>query len=105
MSIGATAGKEPDHIDDADLLSLDEMRGAMKDFNKAALTNVERATVQGLLEEVNGLKALCHETIEQNNRLVGLYQTLRNEFNQFRSLHAATLSIALNGGSTAPDDG
>lgn len=104
MTIGATSGKEPDHVDDGDLLSLDEMRGAMKELNAAELTNRERATVRGLMDEVAALKKMCHETIENNNKLINLYQTFRNEFNQFKAMHAASLSLRLGGGSTTPED-
>jgi len=102
--IPATEGKEPDYIQDEDLLSLDEMRGAMKDLNKAALTNVEKATVAGCLKEIELLKKMVAESNENNNKLVGLYSTMRNEFQVFKTNHAASLTMRVNGGSTTPED-
>jgi len=102
--IGATTGKEPDHVDDEDLLSLDEMRGAMKDITAAALTNSEKATVCGVMSEMKALKAIMAKQDEQHARLVNLYSTLRNEFNTFKANHAASLNVRINGGSTSPED-
>jgi len=103
-NIGATNGKEPDHIEDEDLLSLDEMRGAMKDITAAALTNSEKATVRGVMSEMQVLKEMMAKQDEQNNRLVNLYSTLRNEFDTFKMTHAASLNVRINGGSTSPED-
>lgn len=103
-NIGATTGKEPDHIDDDDLLSLDEMRGAMKEISAAALTNSEKATVRGVMNEMQVIKAMMAQQDEQNNRLVNLYSTLRNEFDTFKANHAASLNLRINGGSTTPED-
>jgi len=102
--IGATTGDEPDYVDDEDLLSLDEMRGAMKDITAAALTNSEKATVRGVMSEMQVLKEMMAEQDEQNNRLVNLYSTLRNEFDMFKANHAASLNVRVNGGSTTPED-
>lgn len=104
MAIGATTGKEPDHVDDEDLLSLDEMRGAMKEFNAAALTRVEKATVQGCLDELEKVKMMMAEIVEQNNRLVGLYGTMKNEFAQFQQQRIKELTVRVNTGSTTPED-
>jgi len=103
-NIGATTGKEPDHIEDEDLLSLDEMRGAMKDITAAALTNSEKATVRGVISEMQVLKDMMAKQDEQNNRLVNLYSTLRNEFDTFKANHAASLNVRINGGPTSPED-
>lgn len=103
MSIGATTGKEPDHVDDADLLSLDEMREAMKDLSAAALTNVERATVRGVLVELDIVKGMMGELEAQNARLVNLYTGMKNEFDQFRAQRAMEL-ISRGGGSTTPGE-
>lgn len=102
--IGATEGKEPDHVQDEDLASLDELRGTMKAISAAALTTGERATVQGLHDEMQILKAMLLETSEQNNHLVNLYQTLKAEFNVFRANHTASLNLRVNSGSTTPED-
>lgn len=102
--IGATTGDEPDYVDDEDLLSLDEMRGAMKDITAAALTNSEKATVRGVMSEMQVLKEMMAEQDEQNNRLVNLYSTLRNELDTLKASHAASLNLRVNGGSTTPED-
>lgn len=103
MTIGATEGKEPDHIDDADLLSLDDMRGAVKDLTEARLSQVERATVQGVLDEMEILKQMRAEDIEQMNRIVNLYEGLRKEFDQFRNQRVLELQ-SRGGGSTTPGE-
>ena len=81
--------------DDSDPLSLEEMRGD--------LSRVERATVNGLQKELEIVKTMLHETNEQNNRLVGLYETLRAEFTQFQQQRAIELNMRVNHGPTAPD--
>jgi hypothetical protein len=104
MNVGATTGKEPDHVADEDLLSVDQMRGAMKEISAAALTNIEKATVAGCIAEVAALKAMMLEYAEQNNRLVNLYSTMKAEFEQFKALHAASMSVGIAGGSTTKED-
>jgi hypothetical protein len=81
--------------DDSDPLTKEEMRGA--------LTKVERATVNGLQREMEILKEMRAEDMEQMNRLVGLYTTLRNEFTQFQQQRAIELNMRVNHGPTAPD--
>lgn len=103
-NVGATTGKEPDHIDDEDLLSLDEMRGTMKDIKAAALTNSEKATVRGVMNEMQAIKKMMAEQDEQNNRLVNLYSTMRGEFDAFKANYAASLNLKVAGGSTTPED-
>lgn len=103
-NIGATTGKEPDYIEDEDLLSLDEMRGTMKEITAAALTNSEKATVRGVMNEMQVLKEMMALQDEQNNRLVNLYSTLRNEFDVFKANYAASLNLKVAGGSTTPED-
>ena len=46
MSIGSTSGKEPDHIEDGDLRTPEQLRGDMKEIIKAKMSLVERAYVQ-----------------------------------------------------------
>jgi len=103
-NLGATTGKEPDHIEDEDLLSLEEMRGTMQDIKAAALTNSEKATVRGVLNEMEVLKDMMAKQDEQNNRLVNLYSTLRGEFDAFKVNYAASLNLKVAGGSTTPED-
>jgi len=104
MSIGATAGKEPDYIEDGDLKSLDEMRGAMKDLHKAKLSLVEKATVEGVMSEIVVVKQQLEMTHEQLRRLIGMYQTLQNEFNQYKQQRILQLHMKVNHGSTSPED-
>ena len=104
MTIGATSGKEPDHIADEDVMSLDEMRGTMKDIHAAALTNAEKATVRGVMSEMAVLKQRMLEADEQNNRLINLYQTLRGEFEVFKTNYVVALGAKIQGGSTTPED-
>ena len=104
MTIGPTTGKEPDHIEDEDLMSLDEMRGTMKDIHAAALTNSEKATVRGVMSEMAVLKKRLLEADEQNNRLINLYQTLRGEFDVFKANYVIALNKKVAGGSTTPED-
>lgn len=103
-NVGTTTGDEPDYVEDADLLSLDELRGTMKDIHAAKLSNAERSTIRGYLDEMKIVKDMLAELTEQNNRLVGLYGTMRAEFEVFKANHAASLSLKINGGSTTPED-
>jgi len=102
--IGATEGKEPDFIQDIDCLSLDQMRGAMKDLSKAKLSLAERATVEGVQTEIVVVKQQLEMTHEQLRRLIGMYQTLQNEFDQFKQQRIAELQLKVNHGSTTSED-
>lgn len=104
MTIGATVGKEPDHIEDGDLKSPEEMRGAMKDIISAKLSLNEKATVQGVQTEITVLKQQLEMTHEQIRRLIGMYQTLQNEFTAFKEQRVRELTMRVNGGSTTPGD-
>ena len=104
MTVGATAGKEPDHIQDEDLKSLDELRGAMKDMHKAKLSLNEKATVDGVQTEIGVLKQQLEMTHEQMRRLIGMYTTLRDEFDQFKRQRLIELNSWVATGSTTPED-
>ncbi len=105
MTIGATTGKEPDHIADADLKTLDELRGAMKDIHKAKLSLNEKATVEGCIVELDVMKQRFVMQGEQINRLIGMYATLRGEFDQLQRQRVIELQSWLaKGGSTTPGD-
>jgi archaellum component FlaC len=104
MTIGATTGKEPDFIDDGDLKSLDEMRGAMKELHQAKLSLNQKATVEGVQTEIQVLKQSLEMTHEQLRHLISLYGTLRNEFDQFQQQRNKELTVRVNGGSTTPED-
>jgi len=104
MTIGATTGKEPDHVDDGDLKTLDELRGEMKTLSAAKLTMGEKATVQGVLTEVQVLKQQMEMTHEQMRRLIGMYSTLRDEFGKLQEQRVKELNVRINGGSTTAED-
>ena len=104
MTIGATSGKKPDHIPDEDVKSLDELRGAMKDMHKAKLSLNERASVEGVMADMAVLKQQMEMTHEQLRRLIGMYQTLQDEFTQYKEQRIKELNVRVNGGSTSPED-
>jgi len=105
MTIGSTSGKEPDHIEDGDLKTLDELRGAMKDMHKAKLSLNEKATVEGVLAQIDVLRQQMEMQGEQMNRLIGMYATMRGEFDEYRKQRVIELQSWLaNGGSTTPED-
>lgn len=103
-NVNATTGHEPDYIEDEDLLSLDEMRGAMKDIIKGKKTLNQQATVAGCLQEMDILKQKLDNCYEKLSRMTALYQTLSNEFTQFKQQRALELNMKVNGGSTTPED-
>jgi len=102
--IGATTGKELDYVDDEDLKTLDELRGEMKTISAARLTMGEKATVQGLLTEIQVLKQQMEMTHEQMRRLIGMYSTMRDEFNVFQAQRVKELNVRVNSGSTTAED-
>jgi hypothetical protein len=104
MNIGATTGKEPNHIADEDLMTLDEMRGAMKGIHDAKLSLNQKATVEGCLTEIGVLKQQFAMQGEQMNRLIGMFQTLSGEFKQYREQRVIELQSWVAGGSTTPED-
>ena len=104
MNIGATSGKETDHIEDGDLMSVEQLRGAMKDIHKAKLSLNQKATVEGCLAEISVLKQQLEMTHEQLRRLIGMYGTLQEQFNQFQQQRIKELNVRVNGGSTSPED-
>lgn len=104
MTIGATTGKEPDHVEDGDLKSVEELRGAYKDMHKAKLSLNEKASVEGVLTELSVVKQQLEMTHEQLRRLIGMYQTLAAEFQQYREQRVKELNVRVNGGSTTPED-
>jgi archaellum component FlaC len=106
MTIGATEGKEPDHISDEDIsmLSLDDMRGAYKDMHDAKLSLNEKASVEGVMTEIQVLKQQLEMTHEQIRSLIGIYGTMAEEFTNFKEQRIAELQMKVNNGSTSPED-
>ena len=104
MTIGATEGKEPDFVQDGDLKTLDELRGAYKDMHEAKLSLNEKATVEGVMTEVLVLKQSLATTHDQLQTLIGLYGTLRAEFDLFQQQRVIELQSQVGTGSTTPED-
>jgi hypothetical protein len=104
-NIGATTGDKPDYVQDEDLKSADELRGALKKLDTARLSLNEKATVAGVRADQQILRQQLEMTHEQLRHLIGLYGTLRNEFDKFQAQRVIELKSWLaNGGSTTPDD-
>jgi len=104
MSIGSTSGKEPDHIEDGDLRTPDELRGDMRAIAAAKLSLAEKATVEGISVEIQVLKQQLEMTHEQMRSLIHIYATLRDQFNAFNEQRIKELNVRVNGGSTTPED-
>lgn len=102
--IGATEGKEPDHIQDEDLRTPDQLRGDMKAIHRAKLSLNEKATVEGVLTQLSIVKQQLEMTHEQMQRLIGMYATLQGEFTQFKQQRIRELNVRVNGGPTTPED-
>ena len=97
MTIGKTQ-------DDIELLTLDQMRGQMKDIIKAKKSLGHEATIEGVMVNQEALKQQLEMTHEQMRTLIHLYQTLLNRFNQFDEQRIKELNVRINGGSTTPED-
>jgi len=103
MTIGATSGKEPDHIADEDLRTPEQLRGDMKRIADAALTNSEKASVQGVVTEMEVLKLRMAELGEQIQATFNLILTLKGQFQQFQQQRVIELQ-GRGAGSTPPED-
>jgi hypothetical protein len=102
--IGATEGKEPDYIQDEDLRTPDQLRGDMKAIHAAKLSLNQRATVEGVLVEISVVKQQLEMTHEQLRRLIGMYQTLQQEFDQYKQQRIRELQMKVNCGPTCTED-
>ena len=80
--------------DDGDMLSREDLE---------MLARAEKATVQGVHQENEILKQKMEHLYEKLDRLIGMYGTLQNEFQQFRQQWVASLNSRINHGPTAPD--
>jgi hypothetical protein len=106
-NVGATEGKEPDHIsdDDVEKFTLDDIRGALKEIIKAKLSLNEKATVEGCIVAVDVVKQQIEMQAEQMNRIIGMIQTLETQFEQYRAQRVIELQSWLaKGGGTTPED-
>ena len=68
------------------------------------MTMVEKATVQGVMTEIQVMKQQMEMQAEQMNRLIGMYQTLQGEFDQYKQQRVVELNMKVNNGSTSPED-
>lgn len=100
----ATTGDTPDYIADEDLRTPDQLRGDMKAIRSAKLTLGERATVEGVRAEITKVKQQLEMTHDQMRTLVSIYQTLQNEFTQYKEQRIKELNVKINHGSTTAED-
>lgn len=89
---------------DEDLRTPDQLRGDMREIVRAKLTIGERATVEGVRNEIGVVKQQLEMTHEQMRRLIGMYQTLQDEFTQFKQQRIKELNVKVNHGSTTKED-
>jgi hypothetical protein len=90
--------------EEMDARTPDQLRGDMKAINDARLSLREKGTVAGVQSEIIVLKQQLETTHEQMRRVIGIYNTLQNEFTQFKQQRITELQMKVNGGSTAPDE-
>jgi len=102
--IGATVGKEPDFIQDEDLKTPEQLREGMKALERARMSLNEKATLEGVIANQDVLRQQLEITHEQLRRIIGMYQTLDNEFTQFKNQRIKELQMKVNGGSTTPGE-
>lgn len=82
-----------------------ELRGQMQDIAKAKATIGEKATIQGLIEEVAVMREMFDDMNAQYNAVIGAVGTLRGELEQFKQQwNIERQSWLANGGSTTPED-
>lgn len=83
-----------------------ELRGEMQAIASAKKTMGELATIEGVMAENKMMRAMMDDLCEQNNRLIGMYSTLRNELDDFRKQWNIERQswLAKRGGSTTPED-
>lgn len=104
MGFGSSSTKEPNDFSDIELMSLDQMRGAMKDLKESKLSLAEKGTVAGVITELNVVRQQLEMTHEQLRRLIGMYQTLQGEFDVYKKQRIAELQMKVNNGSTTFED-
>jgi predicted nucleic acid-binding Zn-ribbon protein len=93
MSFGSTDNVH--ESGDPDYLSPEEMQ---------ALTRAERATVQGVHNEMEILKQKMEHLYERLDRMTKLYMTLQGEFADYKVQRIKELQLKVQGGSTTPED-
>ena len=83
-----------------------ELRGTMQDISKAKMSMGEIATLKGIQEEMAVHKTMMDDMLIQHNKVLGMIQTLRGEFDQFKQQWNIERQswLAKRGGSTTPED-
>jgi hypothetical protein len=82
-----------------------ELRGDMRLIADAKKSMGELATIEGVTAEMKMLRSMMDDLCEQNERLIGMYQTLKGELDSFKQQwNIERQSWLRNGGSTTPED-
>lgn len=96
---------------DADMRTLEELRGiatkmekGYENLHEAKLSLNEKATVEGIMVELDVMRQRSKQQAEQMNRLIGMYGTLQAEFTQYKEQRIRELNVRVNCGSTSPED-
>lgn len=76
-----------------------------KEVIEKKLTKMERATVQGCLNEMEILKQKMEHCYEKLDRMTALYQTNLNELQTLRVQYAKLANVRINHGPTQHDNG
>lgn len=90
MSFGSTENQH--ESGNPDYLSPEEME---------ALTKVERATVQGCMNEMQVLKQKMEHLYDRLDKLIALYGTMQTQFQDFQEQRIKELTLRVGGGPTA----
>lgn len=89
---------------DEDFRTADQLRGDMREINKAKMSLGEHATVEGIRKEISVVKQQLDMAHEQMRTLISIYQTLQNEFTEYKEQRIRELNVRINHGSTTAED-
>jgi hypothetical protein len=82
-----------------------ELRGEMQTIATAKKSMGELATIQGVMAEMKMQQSMMDNVLEQHNKLLGMYATLRGELETFKQQwNIERQSWLAKGGSTTPED-
>ena len=70
-----------------------------------ALGRRDKATLDGVLQEMDIVKQKLEHCYEKLSRMTGLYQTMRGEVEQLRTQYALLANLRVNHGPTVRGDG
>jgi len=76
-----------------------------KEEIERALGRRDKATLNGVLQEMDIVKQKIEHCYEKLHRMTALYMTMQGEFQQFREQRVKELTLRVNGGPTVKDDG